>query len=124
MQKTVRMIALLSVAAMLATLGAAAATRDDLSTPNFPDVQEGELYDRNDIFTAPQDGVQHPMARAVSGAGFPAQAASRPGPVAINSEKLSFGGGGSALVSPRGGTISTPRMQADREIHRLIRKLN
>ena len=116
------MIALLSVAAVLATLGAAAATRNDLSTPNFPDVREGEMYNRDDIFSAPPDGVQRPMPIAKSGASFPTQAG-RPGPVAISSEKLSFGGG-SAIVSARGGTISTPRMQADREIHRLIRKLN
>ena len=31
--------------------------------------------------------------------------------------------GGSSIVAPRGGAMSTPKQQADREIRRLIRRL-
>jgi hypothetical protein len=34
------------------------------------------------------------------------------------------GGIGSALVAPRGGTVSSPKQRADREIRKLIRSLD
>ena len=57
----------------------------------------------------------------------PQSAASRPislkGPVTMAdpSTGSSFG---SALVAPRGGAMSSPRQRADREIRRLIRRLD
>lgn len=49
--------------------------------------------------------------------------ASVKGPVALQGSALGASYG-SALVRPRGGAFSSPRQQADREIRRLIRRLD
>lgn len=49
---------------------------------------------------------------------------SQPGPVGIGEISTGAERAGGALISPRGGgSISTPRQRADREIRKLIRKL-
>jgi hypothetical protein len=107
---------------VVASFAALATTRDEIVTPNLPPSTEGALYDRNDIWPAPSDGVQTPRPVASNdGSGY--STSTRPGPIGSGSEKLRFGGG-SAIVSPRGGMISTPQMRAEREIDRLIRQLD
>ena len=50
-------------------------------------------------------------------------AVSAKGPVAMQAPALGASYG-SVLVRPRGGAMSSPRQQADREIRRLIRRLD
>lgn len=49
---------------------------------------------------------------------------SKLGPRATGSELGAGMFAGGALITPRGGTMSTPEQQADRAIDRLIRRLN
>jgi hypothetical protein len=120
-RNTVKILGLLSVVAVVASFAVMATDRSEIQTPNLPDAAEGEMYDRTDIWPAPADGVQRPMPVS-SNDGTSQPTSTRPGPIA-GSEKLSFGVG-SAIVSPRGGMVSTPQMRAEREIGKLIRQLD
>ena len=73
---------------------------------------------RVDVVT-PMPTPGDPTPDAVPGGG----SASIKGPIAM-SEAGVRGGYGSALVSPRGGTMSTPRQRANREVRQMIRKMN
>ena len=124
MRNTARIVALVGVIALAASFAVMATDRSDIVTPNLPPTVEGTMYDRTELWPLPDDGVQIPRPVAGNDGNTHDACTLRPGPVAGGgAEKLSFGGG-SAIVTPRGGMVSTPQMQADREIQRLIRKLD
>ena len=90
--------------------------------PNYQEgLAEGDLYTRQPMPAfAP---ARMPMSDS---GGFSSAASSEPvteaGPVSFSNDMTP--NIGSALVAPRGGVIYSPRMRADREIARVIRRLN
>jgi hypothetical protein len=93
---------------------------------------EGQLYDRRDI---PQIVTLVPLPELGEPGGSPSAAVPfeqkgpghatsvQPGPMSF-SKVSDLSVGGSAIVFPRGGTISSPKERADRQIQQLIRRLN
>jgi hypothetical protein len=67
----------------------------------------------------PLPGPIEPSAIAAASAG----SVDVKGPIAMSTAGLR-GGYGSALVSPRGGSMSTPRQRANREIRKMIRLID
>lgn len=111
---------------LLATAGALAGNRDQLVKPTLPRVSEGQVYDRSDIFPHP-DGppvsLPTPVEPSSSTEGNTDQLLNMTGPMGFD-DYGATGALGSGFVTPRGSTMSTPRMRADREIRRLINRLN
>jgi hypothetical protein len=119
--QTRKILVVVAVALLLGTLGAMAQTnRDAVGRVNLPRAAPGEMYSRSGL-------IPHTEARP----GLPAPVQTSEGPI-VNVSKIDpiFGmettniTTGSALITPRGGAISTPQQQADREIRKVIRRLD
>lgn len=124
MKKT--LIALGVTLALVVSIGGALAEEGDDSRPTA-------ILDPNNQFTGVLKlALKHEVAEQKDDDPMPAPilappkltaTAAKAGPVgsATRSETPSFGG---AIVTPRGGAMSTPKQLADRQINRLIRRLN
>lgn len=118
---TRRIVSAVAVVLLLGTAGAMAQTMDEILTPTIPQLDIGDLYRRSDLLPTQLQVVPLPQ---------PVYA--EPGPTALEPPRAEtsldhgeLGGiGGSALVSPRGGAVFSPKQRADRQIRQLIRRLD
>ncbi|MCP3979638.1 MAG: hypothetical protein GY716_09955 [bacterium] len=118
-----RLIALLSIVALVLGAGTAlSASREELVVPHYPDVQEGEMYNRDDIWKpiSFDSFTPRPGARVAIPQGMYKETTT--GPISISSGRVPAAG--SALVEGRGGSVYTASQVADREIKRMIRQLH
>ncbi len=129
MQRLVRLAAVAACLACAAAVGVQALDAGDIVTPVLPGTTEGGLYDRSSIWperefnpvSLPTPGITS-FERAWSGGGD-----ARPGPLATFGEmaKASQALTSGAIVGPRGGvSIYSSQQRADRQIRRLIRRLD
>jgi hypothetical protein len=88
---------------------------------SLPNVGEGELYSRSSIIQRPDLGPvplpepqePAPPAATLRGPNIPVPS--------IDSAPTGFG---SALMTPRGAAMSSPKQLADRQIRRVIKRLD
>jgi hypothetical protein len=111
-------------------LTATLAQAGTISKPNAPKAQLGQIYDRTNILRYDEGPVRLPRpvsgpaatASTSSGNDYDASPASVAGPVAASFDSPATGG---MMPAPRaGGSMYSGQQQADREIKKLIRRLN
>jgi len=119
--RTRKIVVVVAGALLLGTLGAMAqANRDQVLKVNLPKGTPGQMYDRSGM--VPQADGPEPMPVPVDSAAGPVVSSTKLDPM-FSSMGMNFGEG-SALMTPRGGAMSSPQQQADRAIRRLIRRLD
>jgi len=102
------------------TVGAGADNDPRVHKPNIPTAGLREIYDRSDILRFDHGPVQLP--RPVGTVTSITAKAAVAGPIAMAAKTPDVT---SVLSQPRGGgSIYSEKQQADREIRRLIRRLN
>jgi len=121
-KRTLGILGILAVVLVLCATSALA-DRSSLSKPTFPRGELGEMYSRSSIWAqldgvppVPLPGVTDPNGS--KGGGFKAGSNSLEGPRTIGGIHRS------QFITPVGPSITLPRQQADRQIARLIRRLN
>ena len=133
MKKLTRISAVIALIALVAPIALAGA-RDTITIPRLPNIQEGQLYNRSDLFPLPEDGDIYPRSGAnlsdadsAGGAVDPTDAviAIERGPMVLPTDfNLSTLSLSPAIPGSGGGSFLTPRLQAEMEIRRLIKRLN
>ena len=133
MKKTLRLASVIALVAVFASVATFANGRDLLRKPQIPNVGEGELYRKSDIFPAPVDTNIVPMETVDLGkiSAFRAQQEAKieyqvqPGPITI-ADNLTPTTTASQAAIPGGTSANflTPERQTRMEIRRLIKKLN
>ncbi len=123
MRKNLFVIGIVAIALLVGCTGAfAEGARDQVWGVNFPNVGEGELYSRASLLKKPDLGPvplpvpQEPAPPAVTikGPTIPTAGVGSSNPT----------GFGSALMTPRGAAMSSPKQLADRQIRRVIKRLD
>jgi hypothetical protein len=96
-----------------------------ISKPNAPNARLGQLYDRTNILRMDAGPVRlpRPVGDSASAMSLSSQASTAiAGPVAMSFDSPRLSG---AMAQPRGGgSMYSGQQQADREIKKLIRRLN
>jgi hypothetical protein len=119
----------LALAATVLLVGAAAAYAADTSsiaTPVMPGAQEGQMYSRASLHPQPEVRPDTMLSPAETPP-MNAVGSLAKGPVSsilVTGQLDAKGGVGSALITPRGGAMSSPKMRADREIRQMIKRLD
>jgi hypothetical protein len=121
--QTRKVLVVVAAALLFGTVGAMAQTDpgDVYTTVTRPRVALGEAYHGADLINRPEVPTN-----------MPAEPNDDIGPMltlafdntSVLTETELNTGMGSALMTPRGGAISSPKQLADREIRRLIRRLD
>jgi hypothetical protein len=114
-------LGIVALALLLGSTGAFAQERNNVLTVNLPGATEGQLYDRTTLIPKVDAGpVSMPSPPSE---GPPPPAFSTKGPAESFGSVLSAEPG-MAMVTPRGGAMSSPKQVADRQIRRLIKRLD
>ena len=120
--RTRKILLVVAVALLLGTVGAMAqSNRDELVKVRLPRAGLGEMYNRSSLIPRPETTPSMPTP--VDPAAGPVVTIQKIDPI-FNLDGAMNIGQGSALMAPRGGAISSPKQVADREIRRLIRRLD
>jgi len=121
--QTRKILVVVAVALLLGTVGAMAqSNRDEVVKVRVPQAGPGDMYSRSGLIPHP-DGTPS-MPTPVDPQVGPVADVSRVDSI-FNLDGGTMGlGQGSALMTPRGGAMSSPKQLADREIKRLIRRLD
>lgn len=120
MQKR-KILVVVAVTLLLGTVGALAQSNGAPTTVNLPRAGAGEMYSRTGLI--PRAESTPSMPTPVETMAGPVESAPKIDPIYNLDGTMGFGQG-SALMTPRGGAISSPKQLADREIKRLIRRLD
>jgi hypothetical protein len=119
--KNLGILGIVAFALLMGSTGAFAQGHDGIVSVNLPGVAEGEMYDRTTLIPKVDKG---PVALpSPPSAGVPAAALGKNGPSGIFGSLMSAEPG-LAMVAPRGAAMSSPKQVADRQIKRLIRRLD
>ena len=119
--QTRKILVVVAVALLLGTVGAMAqSNRDEVVKVRVPQAGPGDMYSRSGLIPHP-DGTPS-MPTPVDPQVGPVADVSRVDSI-FNLDGLNSVGG-TALMTPRGGAMSSPKQLADREIKRLIRRLD
>jgi hypothetical protein len=114
-------LGIIALALLLGSTGALAQARDQLISPHLPaGVGEKVLYDRTTILPKVERKVELPV---------PSDDLPVVSNVTFKGPSDSFGSvllaePGMAMLTPRGGAMSSPKQVADRQIRRLINRLD
>jgi hypothetical protein len=119
--KKVGILGIVALALLLGSTGAFATGRESALTVSLPGATEGALYDRTTLIPHPDSGPVSMPSPPVNGP--PPPAATFKGPAEAFGSVLS-GEPGLAMVTPRGAAMSSPKQVADRQIKRLIKRLD
>ena len=121
MRKPLRLLLLVPACASLVLLGTGAETNEEQTTILERAINPGGIIKfAKKLPTRPDTPTDLPPPSDPPGAGQPLA-----GPKGFAmSASGAVGGFGSALVTPRGAPMASPKQQADREIRKLIRSLN
>lgn len=123
MRKNLFVIGIVAVALLVGSTGAfAQGARDRVYGINFPNVGEGQLYSRSSIIQLPDTGpVPLPQPQEPAPPAVTFKGPSIPIPGGVQAAPTGFG---SALMTPRGAAMSSPKQLADRQIRRVIKRLD
>ena len=129
--RSLKILALAGVLLLVGTAGAfAQSSQHPIERINVPLGAEGTLYYRSTLFPKVEG---HPGSLPTPVGPESTNGAAASGPVASDAGLMvvspkgssgSFGLGGGSLVSPSGSAFSSPKVRAEREIRRLIRRLD
>jgi hypothetical protein len=121
-RKNLFLIGIVVLALLAGSTGAfAEGARDQVYGVNFPNVGEGELYSRSSLLKKPDTGpVPLPVPQEPAPPPVTFKGPSIPTPSADSTPA----GFGSALMTPRGAAMSSPKQLADRQIRRVIKRLD
>jgi hypothetical protein len=119
--KKVGILGIVALAMLLGSTGAFAQAGDKIWTVSLPGATEGQIYDRTTLIPHPDHSLMSLPSPPTQGP--PPPAATFKGP------KESFGSvlsaePGLAMITPRGAAMSSPKQVADRQIKRLIKRLD
>ena len=129
--RSLKILTLVAVLLLVGTVGAMAqSNRDQIVRVNMPNVAEGTLYLRSSLIPrveGPPVSLPTPVdPSSAESLTLNGPVANSPVPMASApkgmSDSIGFGSG--ALATPRGSAFSSPKARADREIRRLIRRLD
>lgn len=119
--RTRKILIVVAVALLLGTVGAMAQDSRIVTLKRIG-VAPGQMYDRTGLVPKPDGPDRMPVVVDSEATAGPVVSTSKLDAMG-STLGMSFGEGG-ALIAPRGGAMSTPQQLADREIRRLIRRLD
>ena len=123
--KRLTMTIVATVVLLIGATGALAENTDRVVTPIMPGQAPGQMYSRADLHPQPEVRPTNMPSPVTTPAPVATSSLAR-GPVsnivgpAVFSDSSVAGG---SLMTPRGGAMSSPKMKADREIRRVIKRL-
>ena len=112
-----------ALAVLVVSTAAMADNRDVFNKVELPNASLGEIYDSNNLVPS-EHLVKLPSVTPDTPPEGAIPAGRAAGPQSVPSMSAMLDMHGSSLVAPRGSAMSSPEQQAEREIHRLIRKLD
>jgi hypothetical protein len=114
-------IGIVALALLLGSTGAFAQEQGRVLTVSLPGATEGQIYDRTTLIPKVDSGpVSLPSPPSE---GPPPPSVTFKGPAESFGSVLSAEPG-MAMITPRGGAMSSPKQVADRQIRRLIKRLD
>ncbi len=120
--QTRKILVVVAVALLLGTVSAMAqSNRDEFAKVQLPRAGAGEMYSRTGLISQAESTPSMPTP--VEPMEGPVESTFKTDSAFTMDGSMGFGQG-SALMTPRGGAISSPKQLADREIKRLIRRLD
>jgi hypothetical protein len=123
-RKNLLVIGIVALALLAGSTGAFAdGARDQVYGINFPHVGIGDMYLRSSVLQQPTIGpVPLPVPQQPTPPAVTFKGPSIPTPsVGADATPANFG---SALMTPRGAAMSSPKQLADRQIRRIIKRLD